>query len=78
MWGDDAYVLYEGFEESAGVTLDVGKPQFWGSREPECFRHIVHWHIPFYAKLICELKLSVASWTVDIHLEEANLQDLEK
>lgn len=27
--------------------LEVGKPQFWGSREPECLRHIVHWQMPF-------------------------------
>jgi hypothetical protein len=34
--------------------LGVGKPEFCGRREPECLRHIVHWHMPFY-KQTCEL-----------------------
>lgn len=34
--------------------VGAGKAMFCGKREPECLRHMVHWQIPFWGKLVGE------------------------
>lgn len=32
--------------------VEVRNTQFCGSREPECLRHMVHWHTPFWISML--------------------------
>lgn len=52
--------------------LGVGKPEFCGRREPECLRHFVHWHTPFYVQT-CEL----AGWDMGFIFDSSWIWDDE-